>query len=325
MPFCPSCGQQLSDQDSKSAFCMYCGASLQTPNKGTTSNNLTPTPKPSGKKFLPIAIGAIIAVVALILILVFFSDIFPSSSDKSDKDEEKQSSSSYVSPIEDYIKLINKQETSAFEAIYALSPDFRAKLLKNMYQTMADADSDYFEDELESMEEFYNDIYDEINDEYDDWKIDFEIEDETKMDKDDLEDIQDYLDDYWNDRIENTVEKMEYTITDEYEFEDFVEDLDTSEEAAKKYVESAIKYAESFEDVEVEEAYEVEGYFTIKADNEEWESDTTTLILVKVNGDWAYTGLGDGASIVFDSDDEELQLFYPLFYALRNNYLEFIN
>ena len=310
MAFCPSCGKQLSEEESKSAFCAYCGKPLEGADNNTygqpaggndlqnQATALVEKVKGLDKKIL---IGVPVALVVIIIAFMLLGG------------------GSQMSPVNDYIKLINKQEIDSHKLEYALTPDFRANLLKNVHKQTAEMDR--YEDMVEDRSEYFEDIYDEINDEYDKWKIGFEVKEKEKLSKKKLEDIQENWDDYFDDYIEDSLDHYDDCLKDDDDLEDFADSMDIDEKEAEKLIKAAKKYAESFEDVKIQEAYEVKGKFTIKADKDEWESETVKLILVKINGDWAYAGLDDGDSIVFDDDDEELDLFRPLFSALSRGYL----
>lgn len=370
MSLCPSCGKDLSVEESSAKFCTYCGAPLEkkeaeptteapvteepvvaeeTPvaaEAPTTEAPATEAPKQQNslnvnvdeikeklndakekalpfidkifeklntipaiskilekidKKLYPALLAAPVALLVLILVIVIAVS----------------SSGSYMAPMKDYMKLVNKQETDYVKLTASLSPDFRAKMLKDLYNT----DIDDLQDSIESSNDSLEDLYEEIDDEFDKWKIGFDVKSKEKLSKKKVEDLQDEMDDYYDDYIKSMIDSLEDTLEDEDELEDCAEYFDLSEKETKAFIKDMIKYYESFEDVKITAVYEVKGKFTIKADKDEWESDTTRILFAKVNGDWVYAGLDSDDTISFDDDDEELQLFYRFFYLLRKNHL----
>ena len=366
MSLCPSCGKELSAEESTAKFCTYCGAPLvaenaevnnetvsETPNtenavvseapvSETTPNSqpeqankinidvdeikekfddvkekalpmidqlfeklkgvpvIGPVVEKIDKKLYPVVLAAPVALIVLLLVVIIAVS----------------SSGGYMDPMNDYIKLVNKKSTDYVKLQTVLKPDFRAKLLKDMYNT----DIESLEDSIEDSVDAYEDRYDELDDEFDKWKIGFKVKEKEKLDKDDLEDMEDYFNDYFDDYMESYIDQLEDTLDDDDELEDFADSMDISEKEAKSYIKKMIKYYESYEDVKISAAYEVKGKFTIKADKDDWESETVRVIFVKINGDWAYAGLDDGGSITFDDDDEEIYLFNSLFNPLEENH-----
>ena len=349
MSFCPYCGKELSTEENGAKFCAYCGKPLNAeapvveeapategtpaPEKKTNIDveaikaklielkdkavalcntiveKLKTVPALAGiiekidQKFYPAIVAAPVALVLLILVLVI--GIF--------------SSGSYMTPINDALNAINKKQTDFQKVVYSVTPDYREGLLKDAFAKLSKADKydDYVDDTKENLEE----IYEKIDDGFKSWKITFAEKSHKKVDKDDLEDYQDELDDIFDDRYEDIVDNCQETLEDDDDLESFADRLDMSENDAKKLLKSMIKYYNSFDKMKVSEVYEVKGKFVIKADKEEWESETVKIFVAKVNGSWAIVDV-DG-SIEFEDDDEELDLFRDRFSVFNYDYTSY--
>lgn len=338
MSLCPSCGKELSAKESSAKFCTYCGAPLSTETTETNNQTIYSEATPNientvaaetpvneavslidqifekaktvpvlnsllekvNKKFYPLILALPIVLILVIVIAVSSSD-------------------SYMEPMNDYFKLINKKSTDYMNITTSLSPDFRAKLKKNMYNSDIESIEDMIKDATDELE----DEYDALDDEFNKWKIGFEVKEAEKLSKKKVEKFQDTLEDYFDDYIKSSIDEYEDILDDDDDLEDFADNLDISEKEAKSYIKKMIKYLESYEDVKVSEAYEIKGKFTIKADKDNWKSDTVRVLAVKINGDWAYAGLDDGNYISFEDDDEEISLFDSFFSPLKRNYAKY--
>ena len=361
MSFCPYCGKELSAEENGAKFCAYCGKPLNAEEPVTEEAPVaeeTPvveeapategTPAPEKKinidveaikaklielkdkavalcntiveklktvpalagiiekidqKFYPAIVAAPVALVLLILVLVI--GIF--------------SSGSYMTPINDALNAINKKQTDFQKVVYSVTPDYREGLLKDAFAKLSKADKydDYVDDAKENLEE----IYEKIDDEFKSWKITFAEKSHKKVDKDDLEDYQDQLDDIFDDNYEDIVDNCQETLEDDDDLESFADSLDMSENDAKRLLKSMVKYYNSFDKMKVSEVYEVKGKFVIKADKEEWESETVKIFVAKVNGSWVIVDV-DG-SIEFEDDDEELDLFRDCFSVFNYDYTSY--
>jgi len=295
MAFCPKCGNAISPEGTEK-FCSTCGYPLQenvspeTPS--VDANSVVEKVKTLDKKVLAIG-GAAIAAVVLILIIVIIA----------------LGGKSYMDPINKYIKAVNKRDDNYLTYETVLQGKKIEKLNKNIYKVMLDTDAecydDYtyeelFEDYADDLEEMYDDIADEYGDK---WKLSFKLKDAEKMDKDDLEDLNELLEDstdYYEDELDELAEILE----DDDELEDFADDYGVDEKAAKKIIKAYTKYYEFLAEMKVQQAYEVKGKFIIKADGEEFESDTVKLIMAKINGSWVYLNSEDYIS--FEDDEEGL-------------------
>ena len=370
MSFCPSCGKELSAEESNAKFCAYCGKPLaaeepvveepvveETPvaeeavseevpvAEEAAAEQPTPEKKPNinidveaiktklielkdkasefcdkviekaktvpaiagvlekiDSKFYPAVVAAPIALVILLLVVIIGIS----------------SSGSYMTPINEYLNTVNRKETNTMKVIYSLTPDYREGLLKKVVACASKSDD--FKDELKDRDESFEDIYDNIDDEFKKWKITFKEKSHKKLDKDDIKDLQDALDDVYDDLYEKGVDEFEEVLDDDDDLEDFADKLDISENEAKALLKAMVKYYKSFEKMKVTEAYEVKGRFTIKADKEEWESNTIKIYVVKVNGSWTLAGISE--SVTFDDDDEEIALFRSFFSKLKTNYVK---
>ncbi len=350
MAFCPSCGNELSEEQSNAKFCAHCGQPLaaEAPvvEETTTTEEAPATeeaPKAAepklnidmedikanaeelkdqtldacdkvidkaktvpalanildkiDKKFYPAVVAAPIVLVLLILVIAV-SAIFGGGG--------------YMSPMNDYMKLINKKSTDSMKYAQALSPKNMEKLLKTMIET-----SEAYEKQMDNMAEDMEDLFDDLDDEFDKWSISFEQRKNEKVDKDDLEEMQEAIEDRYDDYIEDMVDQMEDTLDDEDKLELYAKAQDISEDDAEKQIKAMLNYYKSFEKAKISEVREIKGKFIFKGDKDEWKSDTVTITMVKMNGEWIYSGEG----ITFDTDDEEKYLFEDLFDKLEGNYI----
>lgn len=339
MSFCPKCGSTIPE-GSTEKFCSTCGQPIEgnvapeTKNessintdeviekgkeivedvaeKGKTIandvvekvksvdvNEVVNDAKAGNKK----AIGIIAGVVAVVvLVVIIIANVFGGGS--------------YMDPINDYIKAINKQETDYYTFAEALKGSKITKaqkkevnaLIDSGYEVYGDSYEDYWEDYLEEYSDGLEDIYDEVSDEYDDWKLSFETKNAEKLDSDDLEDYADDINDYY----EEEVEYYEDLLDDEDELEDFADLLDMDEDDVEKMIKAELDYYKNFVGCKVSAGYEIKGKFIVNADGDEYETEYVKLVVLKINGDWVYCGTEDYISIDTDGDDEAYVLNYLL-------------
>ena len=277
MAFCEKCGKQLADGEVCS-----CQPATQSVNIQPAVQPSQPISNSKKKNILPIIIGlAAIAIVAVIIIITVTS------------------SKPYMKPINDFIKAINSKTTNQINLAYTLQPDFCVKANKKVESALKDCDDHI--DILEDNNEYLEDCYDNCNDEFDSWKLSFEVKSAEKMDEDDLEDLQDYCNDYYDDYLDSLRDNYEDIADDEDALEDLADNLDISEKQAKSYATAVANHYAAHEDVKITDGYEIKGKFIVKTDEDEYKTDTVTVRVVKINGDWAYAGVVKG-SIYFEDE-----------------------
>ena len=299
MAFCPQCGKPLSEEGNEK-FCDSCGASLQENNNvetndvkenigeavndvaekaGQTASDVVEKVKTLDKKVL-----AMIAAAVVVVIIIF----------------NMLGSKSYMEPVDDFMAAINKQEESVLTLRYALMGDKASKDMDDMVKAMLEFEES-FEDSIEYENDSLADYYEDANDEYDKWKLDFEVKEAEKMDEDDFEDLKEGIEDT-ADYMVDSVDDYEDMLDDDDMLESMASSLDIDEKEAEDLVKSMIKYAKTYEDIDVKEAYEVKGKFIIDADGDEIKTSTVKFVVVNVNGEWVYAGSDDYIS--FENDDE---------------------
>lgn len=307
--FCGKCGKEISPNDK---FCPGCGAvrNVTGPAKTTVATGAPATPAipaapvtfeapvmkaPKKKKGKLIAIIAAIAVaLGAIGAVIYF--IVNNDGDgtgvsingkKDNKEEEKvEEPTTYVGEIEAYLDYIADKSTkidgflsNAYMGGGAFYGGSQAKeiheiIYKQVFEFLQDASMDYssyysdisdYDDWKEYLRECaIKPMYEEFDDRYgDDWKLKYKIEDEEKLSEDDLED----LSDYWEDIVAVYESSCEY-----YDFS----------RSDKKKMESFVEY---LEDLEPDEAYEVD--VRVQIEGEDFESDLDySFIVAKYDGEW---------------------------------------
>ena len=296
MIFCPSCGKQLSDEESKAKFCAYCGAPLssQEEKENDMSANVDEVKEgDTNKKFRPAVIATAILAVVIAFVLIF-GGVF---------------SSGYMTQMNTYIKLINKKNTDHEKFVKATS----TKKVYDFYKTGLKVSEDA-KDELKELAEDWDDIYDEIDDEYDKWKISFKVKSTEKGDKSDRKKLKENYEELYDQYYEDQIDELE-DVLDGDELEEYAENMDVKEKDAKKLIKSMIQCYKEYKSVKVSSIVKVKGKFTIKADGKKYESDTVNFKVAKINGEWVLYELD---SITFDDDDrEDVEVFMSVFDNMR--------
>jgi len=273
MAFCTKCGKALADGEK--CTCETPVATEQTPQTETAT--AAPKKKNTG---LIAGIAAIAIVVVIVLVMVL-------------------SAKPHMEPVNDFIAAINKKNTNYIELYETLMPDFAVKPLNKLYKQMLNNEdtADYYEEKSE----YYAECYEDATDEFNKWKLSFELKKETLLEDEEFENVQDNIEHYYRNKLDDTVDYYEDLLDDDDAFEDFADNNDISEKQAKSLIDAAIKYYNTYKDVEVTEAYEIKGKFIIKADGEEYDTDTVKFYVAKVNGDWVYYSFREG-NVYFDGD-----------------------
>lgn len=278
MAFCENCGRQLADGE----VCNCKPASIQQANAQPSEGQ--PKRANKNKSKLPLFAGLVaILVIATIIIVVVIT------------------SKPYMKPINDFMDAINKKTTNQLNLEYTLEPDFCVTADKKVESALKNSDDHM--DALEDNNDYLEDRYDNLDDEYDSWKLTFEMKSKERMDEDDLEDIEDSCNDYFDDYLDSLIDYYE-DILDDGDFEDLADNFDITEKQAKSYVNALVNHYKAHEDVKITDGYEIKGKFIIKTDDDEYKTDTVTICVVKINGDWAYAGVVKG-SVYFNTSSSD--------------------
>lgn len=334
MAFCPHCGNELPNEENLNS-CPSCGAPIQASNEGNVTNdnetnestpivnidtealkqkasemkdkaaagakdlkdkaapvmndmkdkaapvmdNVKEKYNKLDSKYKPLAI--LIPILAVLLVVFLLTS----------------GSGGYMKPLDNCMSLINKQSEDGQKLMFSLVPEYQKKAIEKVLKAgVIDAD-DLFDEVNDSLE----DAYDEMNDEFKKVKLSFEVKDKEKMSKKDLDDIKDVMEEVAEDAGDE-IDDIEESLDDDDAIESAAEFFDVDEKDIKNFWKATKDYYKALENAKVTAAYEVKGKFVIKADKDEYKSDTVKLTFVKVNGKWCYAGADD--YITFDDDED---------------------
>ena len=256
--FCPNCGSEVEEG---SKFCGVCGASMTEEDTshtagsagaaGTAANLM----KSKGKL---IKIGAGLAVIALIGVgaALFMGN-------------------NYKKPVDQIVKLLNRQDTNLENYINAACPPF----IGNAYKECLDifSDRDEVKDELDNIEDQFDIVFEEWEDEYGDHlKFKYKIEDKEELSKKELSEIRSFLKDV-RDLLDQQAGKDSYLYQ-------MLEDELTSKNM-KKYEQMVSDLVKNLREIKITKGYAVEITASIKGSYDEDEEDLE-FCLVKINGKW---------------------------------------
>lgn len=289
MSFCTNCGRRLADGE----VCT-CTAPKREAAPGQTFNYtpnvnaapvyaqpapVAPAKKKSGKPAIfIIAAVVIIGIIAGIVIAV------------------SGAGKGYMKPINNIVDEINKGDDANFlNLTMAGMPDFLSKL-GDVAKTI---DPDGYEDQQER----FADKFESLLDEYSKFKISFDVSSAERLDKDDLKDYEEGYADLWDDYFEDIVEKIDDYDSDDYE--DLADVFDVSVKEAKKLVSQYKDYYTTFKKIKVTDGYKVKGKYVISDGKETLnKTDSGTMYILKINGEWTIAAFKEGTSFYFDSSED---------------------
>lgn len=277
MKSCPKCGVQLPDE---AVFCNNCGANLaadpqpmptpQAPITPEPVNNATLESAKEKNKNTKVGLIAIIAgaAVFLILLIVFVASLLGGG---------------YKTPIKQLINNMNKHSMDVDSYIECFAPGYVVTAYNDVIAVFNG--TDFGDDFADEMNDTFERMYDHLEDEYgDDYRVSFEVKKAEHMDDDDIED----LEEYWTD-LYDSLDDMDLTDDDTYEdlqeeLEDYY-DTDLTDSDIKKLQKAITSFMKDFKNFHIQDAYEVKIKLSIEGDDGD-DSDTITLNVIKVNGNW---------------------------------------
>lgn len=225
------------------------------------------------KYLLFICIGGGVLVAGIVLLLIFTLG---------------GSGGGYKAPVENLVKEINKAESADYMSLYDVSyPSELKKLYQSFYALLES------ENPLESNRERVQEYFADLKDEYSDWKLKFEYADEIDpMSKTELNTVKKSLTNkenlnYYIERIEDREDDI---------VDDFVDYYDANEKDVRNYLKSVKEYLKNMKEAEVTEGYLVKGRYIITSGGEEInKTDTVTMYVIKLNGEWVLYGVKKGS------------------------------
>lgn len=117
-----------------------------------------------------LALAILILVVVLIVILSTDGDL--EEQDKKSDDKKTEVKSTYMDPVNDFLKLINKKDVDAIALENVLMPKFAAKKYNKIIDYFESTEE--FQERLEMQNEKLRDIYEGCEEKFGDWEIVFE-------------------------------------------------------------------------------------------------------------------------------------------------------
>jgi len=283
MAFCTKCGKALAEGEK-----CTCEASVPAEPAVQTAPTSTPEQiaKPKKKGTILIIGIAAIAIIAVAVIGLTLT------------------SKPHVKPINDFVAAVNKQGTNPFAYFEPLLPDFAVKSFQKTYRTLESTEYEEYVDSYEETVETLEEIFEEASDEFEGWKLSFELKKETKLDDDEFETLQESVEEFFEDELEEELDYYEDLLDDEDKIEELADEFDITEKQVASICKAYIDYYECYKDLKVTDAYELKGKFIIKADGEEYDTDTLKFYVVKANNSWYYAGLSEGNTAFSDEAEE---------------------
>ncbi len=310
MANCPNCGAPIAENE---AFCGSCGhkiekvepqveqpveqpaetgsenAATEMLEKGKeVANGVIEKVKSGDKKMLGIIACAAAAVVLVVVLLAVLL------------------SGNKMDPINKYVKALNRNE-SDYLKLSAITLGEYGDMSADVTRMLIKCDAEYWDGETygdlyEEYDEDLKDFYDEIEDEYGKFKVSFK---KSKIKKIKLKDFEDDYDFEWEDyteAYEDAADELKDTLKDSDEIEDFADEYGISEKEAKKILNAQMDFCKKLSKSKLTNIYEIKGKFIVKADGDEYKSETVSLFVGKVSGEWVL--LECDGSIYFEDDEE---------------------
>lgn len=223
------------------------------------------------KNKLIIAAGAIVAIVALILVLSFLGN-------------------TYKTPVKLMEKQANNKKFSAmFDSSTAVLNGFLEKEVNGVLKIMKKSDS--YEDMMEDQKDYFEDHLEDMEDEYGkNFKYTYKIVDKDELEKDDLRDFRDNLR-----SLADEIEWLEDEVDDfdSDDWEDMADELEISKGDAKDLVNEILDIGKVCKKAKVTAGYELTVEILLDGSElDEPEESEMTVYVYKVDGRWiAYEGL----------------------------------
>ena len=217
------------------AFCENCGKTLA---EGEVCNCTVPEKKGKLGLIFMIVLALVIVVLAVVLIIALASGSDSEESDEKGEGKKAEVKSTYMDPVNDFIKLVNKREVDALALKNAFIPDFATKKYNKIMGYFEK--SDVFQEELEWENESLEDIYEECEEEFGDWKISFEEKSAQKIEDNNLKEYSTYVEDYYEDYMEDFQDELEDMLEDDDDIEYYADVWELSEEQTHKIFDSGL-------------------------------------------------------------------------------------
>lgn len=260
--FCPNCGSQMED-DAK--FCTACGACVEEgePNKSAGARK-----KRGGRKsgaFLKAMGGRLLyaRVAAAVMVVAVFCYAAI-----------QISGLNYKKPLDQVVKLVNKQDISVGSYIHAAYPKFVDKAFRDSEKLLKDVDG--YINFQDSQRESLISAFVTINDQYgDDAKLSYEIVKRKELSQKELNEIRSRYRD-----LRTRLEQVQKGGRNYYEIENIL-----TSAKLKKYDKMMDELVDNLKEIEVTEGYRLELQVWIKGK----ENDgglSSNFNIVKINGKW---------------------------------------